>query len=53
MDAEVKLTEEKALTIDEAIEESRANQKLVDMMNETSVSKLHICKFLHLKVALK
>ena len=26
---------------------------MVDMMNETSVSKLHICKFLHLKVALK
>lgn len=26
---------------------------MVDMMNETSVSKLQICKFLHLKVALK
>ena len=35
-DAEVKLTEEKALTIDEAIKESRANQKLVDLMNETA-----------------
>ena len=35
-DAEVKLTEEKALTIDEAIEESRANQKLIDLMNETA-----------------
>ena len=35
-DAEVKLTEEKALTIDEAIRESRANQKLIDLMNETA-----------------
>lgn len=26
---------------------------MVDMMNETSVSKLQICKFLHLKMALK
>ena len=35
-DAEVKITLEKALTMDEAIKEARANQKLTDLMSETA-----------------